>query len=197
MLKVIIIGFIVAAALVVLYLSVGAAYRALRTMFETYFEFRGKRVVVCPETRKYVAVEVNAAHAAATAPSGDVELTLRSCTRWPERKDCDQDCVHQIANAPEDCAVRKMLADFYAGRSCAVCHSAIGEIHWDDHKPAFLRTEDYRTLEWREVQPEALPLVLDKFLPVCWNCHVAATFRREHPELVTDRDSKANAAAHV
>jgi hypothetical protein len=23
--------------------------------------------------------------------------------------------------------------------------------------------------------------------PVCWDCHIAQTFRREHAELVTDR----------
>ena len=33
-----------------------------------------------------------------------------------------------------------------------------------------------------------MPLALATSLPLCWNCHVAATFRRMHPELVTDRD---------
>ena len=27
-------------------------------------------------------------------------------------------------------------------------------------------------------------------LPVCWNCHVAPTFRREHPGLVVDRTNR-------
>ena len=34
------------------------------------------------------------------------------------------------------------------------------------------------------------PVMLDSYLPVCWDCHIAESFRREHPELVTDRDSK-------
>jgi hypothetical protein len=196
MLKILLVGLIAAAALVVLYVTVGALYRALACYARAYLKMRGKRVVVCPETRRHVAVEVDAARAAATAAAGgEPELRLRSCTRWPERSDCDQDCVHQIERAPEDCAVRKMLADFYEGRSCAVCRRPVGEIHWDDHKPALLRPEDGRTFGWRDIAPETLPRVLETHLPACWNCHVAATFRREHPEMVTDRDSKA--AAHV
>ncbi len=110
-------------------------------------------------------------------------------------EDCDQDCVYQIANAPEDCAVRAMLATFYAGESCVLCRRPIGELRWDEHKPALLRPEDRRTFEWRDLPPESLPRVLDTHLRVCWNCHIAESFRREHPELITDRDSKL--AAHV
>jgi hypothetical protein len=29
--------------------------------------------------------------------------------------------------------------------------------------------------------------VLATHVPVCWDCRVAKTFRREHPELLTDR----------
>ena len=34
---------------------------------------------------------------------------------------------------------------------------------------------------------EKLQEVLATHWPVCWNCHVAETFRREHPELVAHR----------
>ena len=33
-------------------------------------------------------------------------------------------------------------------------------------------------------------LALATSLPMCWNCHVAESFRRLHPELVTDRDDR-------
>src|SRR5207237_1043678 len=122
--------------------------------------FRGQRVVVCPETHKYVAVEVDAAHAAATATEAEAEAELRltSCTHWPARADCDQECVYQIANAPEDCAVRTMLADFYEGRSCVLCHKLLAGPRWDEHKPALLRAYDHRTFECRELPPDALPV---------------------------------------
>ena len=191
MFKLLLVCFVAAAALVAAYFAARAAYRILKVKLDAYLLYRGTRVVVCPETRQYVAVEVDAAHAAATADAdGEAELRLTSCTRWPERADCDQDCVYQIANAPEDCAVRVMLADFYEGRSCVLCRKPMTGPRWDAHKPALLRAYDRRTFECRELPPDAFPVVLDSYLPVCWDCHIAESFRREHPELVTDRDSK-------
>src|SRR5689334_15066870 len=130
MFKLLLVCFIAAAALVVVYLAARAAYKILKIKFDAYMLYRGKRVVVCPETRKYVAVDVDAVHAAATANEEEAELRLSSCTRWPERADCDQDCVYQIANAPEDCAVRKMLEDFYEGRSCVLCKKHLSGPRW-------------------------------------------------------------------
>jgi hypothetical protein len=194
--KVLVYFFLGALALTALYVFAvtlcAAAWRSVRE----YWRSRGTRVVVCPETRKFVAVELDAAHAAATAGEGGPELRLRACTRWPERKDCDQACVHQIENAPDGCAVRAMLVDFYEGRTCALCGQPVGEIHWHDHKPVLLRLEDHRTFEWQDIAPESLPDALATHLPVCWNCHIAESFRLEHPELVLDRESKSAAHAH-
>jgi hypothetical protein len=196
MFKLLLVCFVAAAALVAAYFAARAAYRILKVKLDAYLLYRGTRVVVCPETRRHVAVEVDAAHAAATADAdGEAELRLSSCTRWPERADCDRDCIYQIANAPEDCAVRVMLADFYEGRTCVLCRKPMTGPRWDAHKPALLRAYDRRTFECRELPPDALPVVLDSYLPVCWDCHIAESFRREHPELVTDRDSKH--LAHV
>jgi len=190
MFRILLVCLIVAVAAVVVYLAASAAYRALRRMASAYFEFRGTRVVVCPETRSHVAVELDAAHAAFTATDAEAELRLRSCALWPGRAGCDQDCVYQIANAPEDCAVRALLADFYEGRSCVFCRKPFGELRWGAHKPALLSPYDRRTFVCRDLPAEALPFALDTYLPVCWDCHIAETFRREHPDLVTDRDSK-------
>ena len=195
MLNILFYCFVAAVGLVGLYLLGETLLRAARRVGAAYLRFRGTRVVVCPETRKYVAVEVDAPHAAATAARGRSELRLTSCTRWPEREGCDQDCVWQIERAPEDCAARSMLAAFYEGKSCALCHDPIPPLRWDEHHPALLRRADRRTLEWGEVPAETLPVVLSTHLPVCWDCHVAETFRLAHPELVTDRDSRL--AAHV
>ena len=195
MLNILFYCFAAAVGLVGLYLLGSGLYSYARRFGANYLRFRGTRVVVCPETRRYVAVEVDAPHAAATAAGGHAEVRLTSCTRWPERADCDQDCVYQIANAPEDCAVRTMLEEFYEGRSYVLCRKPLKGPRWDEHKPALMRAYDRRTFECRELPPDALPVVLDSYLPVCWDCHIAESFRREHPDLVTDRDSKN--LAHV
>jgi hypothetical protein len=42
-------------------------------------------------------------------------------------------------------------------------------------------------VQWSEIPAEKLQEVMRTHQPVCWNCHIAETFRREHPELVVDR----------
>jgi hypothetical protein len=148
--------------------------------------WRGTRIVRCPETRRPVAVEVDATHAALSAIFREPDLRLRSCTRWPERRDCGQECLSQVERAPEDCLVRNLVAEWFRGRRCAYCRTPFGEIHWHDHRPA-LRSPQGVTVKWDEVGPETLPALFETHLPVCWNCHVAESFRRQHPDLVVDR----------
>jgi hypothetical protein len=160
-----------------------------------YLKYRGKGVVYCPETGEPVAVEVDATHAALTISDGVPELRLRSCSRWPEREGCGQECVAQIELAPEECMARLLLTNWYEGKSCIYCGKPFGEINWTDHKPALFHPEERRTVEWSEIQPQRLPAVLRTHLPVCWNCHIAESFRHEHPELVVERPGSY--AAHV
>jgi hypothetical protein len=155
----------------------------------TYRRFRGTRVITCPETKKPAAVGVDAAHAAMTAAAGQTELRLSTCTRWPERESCGQECLKQIEAAPVECLARTMLTRFYEGKSCIVCGKHLGEIHWHDHKPGLV-TPDYKVVEWSDVSPERLPDVLSTHSPVCWDCVIALTFRTQHPELVVDRSAR-------
>ena len=154
-----------------------------------YFRFRGDRFVTCPETKTRVAVKVDATHTAMTAVIGNPQLRLCECTRWPERQDCGQDCLRQIEVAPADCLVRNVVSRWYDDKRCVVCHHAIGPVHWHDHPPA-LADEDGRTLEWKDVPLERLPEYMEKHQPVCWNCHIVQTFRREHPELIVERKER-------
>jgi hypothetical protein len=71
-----------------------------------------------------------------------------------------------------------------------LCGKPLEEIDWLEHKPALMSPEQ-KTVEWHEVRAEKLPEVLSTHLPVCWNCHIAETFRREFPELVVDRPWKS------
>lgn len=181
--------FLVVAIVVLAFLCIVVTY-AVRA----YIRFRGKRLVTCPETKKVVAVDVNAKHAALTIGRGIPDLRLTSCTRWPERQDCGQECVEQIELSPEGCLVRNILTSWYEGKPCAFCHMRFGQVHWTDHKPALLNAE-HRTVEWHEIRPEKIPETLATHLPVCWNCHIAESFRQVHPELVTDRPWRKTAHA--
>src|SRR5512133_765570 len=98
-------AFIAAIVLVV------AGYLLLSGFAATYRKFRGARVITCPENLEPAAVHVDALRAAHwAAVSGDPVLRLKSCSRWPERADCGQDCLSQVESAPESCLARTMVA---------------------------------------------------------------------------------------
>ncbi len=159
----------------------------------SYSRYRGTRVVTCPETKQPVAVRLDRGHAAATSLAGDAELRLESCTRWPERQHCGQECIAQIEASPEGCLVRNILARWYEGASCALCGNPI-EIHWGDNRPALL-TPDRKTIEWDEIRPETLPSILATHERACWSCHVANTFHEKFADRVTER--KASPDRHA
>jgi hypothetical protein len=156
-------------------------------ILSNWLRYRGTMVAICPETRRPVAVEIDAAHAGVTALVGEPELRLRSCTRWPERYDCGEECLLEIALAPEECLARNILAGWYAGKKCVCCGKPFEGINWAAHKPA-LMGPDLKTMEWSDVRPETIPDILKTHQPVCWNCHRAETFRREHADLVIEND---------
>jgi len=163
-----------------------------------YFHFRGTRLVTCPETKRAAAVEIDAAHIGLTSALGmSPRLRLEDCSRWQVRERCDEPCLNQIQNAPEECLVRRIVTLWYEGKRCAFCAKPIQQTDGLGHQPA-LMDPNGRTVQWHEVPPEQLPEVLASFRPVCWNCHVTETFRRDHPEMVVERpqppDSKQDAA---
>lgn len=153
---------------------------------------KGARVITCPETRETAAVEVDATRATLTSIfKGETDYRLTSCTRWPERADCGQECVVEIQDSPNHCLVRTILADWYLGRNCAFCGKPFGEINWHDHKPGLYDPQAKKALEWTDVRPELVYAALSTHEPVCWNCSVIERFRLEHPELVIDRHRTA------
>lgn len=148
--------------------------------------WRGTRLVRCPETRAPAAVDIDLKQAFVSGLLGAERLRLRDCSRWPERAGCGEDCLAQVERDPEDCRVVAVVAEWYAGKKCAYCGHRFEQIHWHDHRPA-LRDPQGATVQWSDVRPEQLPALFDTCLPVCWDCHVAESFRKEHPELVVDR----------
>jgi hypothetical protein len=172
--------------IIVVVLAVGLfVFRAIPGV-RALFAYRGKRLVTCPETHAAAAVNVAAGEAALGAFLTEPTLRLKECSRWPERQDCGQECLQQIEADPGNCLVWNIVSKWYVGKSCVFCHKPIGPLHHLDHAPALLGP-DSKTVEWNQLRPEQLPEVFSTHQPVCWNCHVAETFRRVHPELVVNR----------
>lgn len=161
---------------------VAAAWR----LGTAWWKYRGKRVIICPENIRPAGVVVNAAHASATALGGTPELRLSSCSRWPERAGCGQECLAQIHAAPEDCLMRNIVARRLEGKKCANCGQVFGKISWSGSPPALLGS-DKKSVEWQAIPAERIFESLDACVPVCFACHMTLTMVREHPELVTDR----------
>jgi len=173
-------------AIVVVTLAVGLfVFRAIPGV-RAFFAYRGQRLITCPETQKAAAVDVAAGEAAVGAFLSEPTLRLKECSRWPERQDCGQECLKQIEVNPQNCLVWNIVSQWYEGKQCVYCHKTFGELHHLDHAPALL-SPGHKTVEWRELRPEQLPEVFSNHQPICWNCHVAETFRRLHPDLVVDR----------
>jgi len=106
-------------------------------------------------------------------------------SQWAERDTCDQPWL-DTEQLPEGSASVVVKA-WARGRTCAMCRGPITE-SWFAGRHIALLEPTGMTREWVDVGADRLALALATSLPLCWNCHVAATFRRLHPELVTDRD---------
>jgi hypothetical protein len=170
----------------VLALAVGLfIFRAIAAL-HTFFGYRGKRLITCPETHRTEAVDVDAKEAAFGAFLSEPTLHLKQCSRWPVRQNCGQECLSQIEADPENCLVWSIVDNWYKGKKCVLCRQPFGPLHHLDHAPALL-APDHVTIEWKNVRPQQLPELFATHWPICWNCHVTETFRRLYPELVVER----------
>lgn len=176
-------NLIFAAILVVL---IGSLAFGIGLAVRTYLRYRGERLVTCPETHQAAAVHVNSGKAVSTKLIGKQEIRLDQCSRWPERRSCGQDCLSQVNADPEHCLVWNIVGEWYKGKTCAYCQKPFEEIHWHDRHPALLSPERIAK-QWNEVSPEQLPTIFETHLPVCWNCYIAETYRRQNPDRVVNR----------
>ena len=167
-------------------LIVAAIIFGIRYFVRASQKFGGERVIICPETGKQAMVEVDVRRAAISTLLGRTDLRLENCWRWPIRQDCGQECLLQLDAADEECLVRSVLEKWYRDKTCAFCRRPFDELDLIEHKPALLNSEGV-TVEWKHVPLTEVMQAMAVALPVCWNCHIAQTFRREHADLVVDR----------
>lgn len=149
----------------------------------------GKLLVTCPETQKTAAVKVATTRAALAAIAGRQHLELNQCSRWPEREGCDQACLSELGADPASHSVWALAAQWFQGKTCVYCGRPISELSHLEHPPGLV-SFDGKIVEWDKLPAEDLPEMLGSARPVCWNCTVVESFRKEHPELVLERPWK-------
>jgi len=168
-----------------------ALYVFFGEYLRNWFRFRGVRLIVCPENYQPAAVKVDARRAARWAAlSGEADLRLNACSRWPEKEGCDQACLSQIENSPETCALHSIVETWFHGKRCYFCRHVIDE-------PAAVVTPHGGVMEWTAILPEQVPNVFAVSDPVCRRCFMVESFRREHPEMVIERVHPADHARTI
>jgi len=150
------------------------------------FRERGPRVITCPENGCRAEVAVGAWRSGLSSAFGEENRRLVACSRWPEREDCDQACLSEIAEDPNGCLVRSIVSDWYAGRRCAGCGREIPALHATDRRPG-LRAPDGRAVELADVASVDVERVLATHEPVCANCFDGMAFRQRYPGVAVER----------
>jgi hypothetical protein len=173
---------------IVLLLSVALLALASARALAILFKYRGPRIIACPENGKHAGVKLDFHRVLATGMVATPRLQLSSCSRWPERAGCGQECLSQIEAAPEGCLVRTILREWFADKTCAFCGMPFGDIEWNARKPALLIGQV--STDCGSIPAERLSEVLQTARPVCFGCHMATTWVREHPDLTVDRSIK-------
>ena len=112
---------------------------------------------------------------------------------WPGRAHPGDGDPTPYPPAATDNSPSAQVRQWARGRQCVTCGGPLVESRLAGHHIALLEPSGM-TREWVDVAADRLPLALATCLPMCWNCHVAATFRRMRPDLVTDRD---DAIVHI
>jgi hypothetical protein len=153
-----------------------------------YIRMRGTRIVTCPETKQPAAVTVDAAHAALGVVVDPSNVEISTCSRWPGRPECAQACAAEIAREPKRTTTFQMMAEWYAGKQCAICKRDIPPLsHFALEAGLMSPSSAGVTIAWVDVPAQQLPAMLATHLPVCSSCHLMTWFQHEHPELVVDR----------
>jgi hypothetical protein len=77
--------FVMASLWAVLFLAGWIGFTSLR--------FRGQHRVLCPENAMPATIQLHARSGAMPNMLNGAKGTVRSCSRWPERSGCEQQCL--------------------------------------------------------------------------------------------------------
>lgn len=68
-------------------------------LWPTWRRARISRHLTCPAASAAALVTLDPWYAVRMHVLGNGELRVRNCARWPERRDCGQECLPQIGTA--------------------------------------------------------------------------------------------------
>ena len=102
--------------LIVMLLMLASLYYVAPLAVTVFRRYRGKRIVTCPETLKPCAIEGDAKRAAITTVISRPDLRMKTCSRWPQRQDCGQECMLQVQILPFDSSIKDALSRWNAAR---------------------------------------------------------------------------------
>lgn len=145
---------------------------------QDYYRDRGRQSVTCPDSGQPADVEVDNKFAFWRALRGQQHSRLQSCSRWPEKGDCGQECLAELEPSPEN--VDRLLTKWYEGKSCAICARALTPSDWRRSRLAVLN-EQQKLFELRHMQLDELQAKLQHMRPLCWNCHQEERERQAMP----------------
>jgi hypothetical protein len=77
--------------------ALGAIYVVLPVMMDAFLRYRKHRKLTCPEEKRTASVGIDAKAAAWGAAMDKTQLRVRDCSLWPEKHDCAQRCLEQVA----------------------------------------------------------------------------------------------------
>jgi hypothetical protein len=86
---------ILASSFILVFLVVG--FNLIRWS-EAYETFRRPKFVYCPEMRRESTIVISPGIAALTSVAAAPKLVIRTCGFWPERGNCDRECLKQVCH---------------------------------------------------------------------------------------------------
>ncbi len=102
----------------------------------------------------------------------------------------------QMKSNPHDAATTAQLKHFFEGTECAACSRPIPPVHAFELRPGLLHAKTHEAIAWDDIPAANLSTRLESHVPICSNCLITETFRRQHPELVVDRHRTIENPSH-
>ena len=167
--------------------GLGVLFLFGRRLAGAFLRYRGTRVVVCPENREMVAVRVDAGARGPQRPAGPPRPAPRVLHALAREGGLRPGVPRPDRVGPRGLPPAEHPRRLVPGQELRVLRPLLPRhpLARPQARPPRARTG--AIVAWDAFRAEQVVDVLATHKPVCWDCRVAESFRREHPELVTDR----------